>query len=107
MTTQPKTMQELWQDSYLASGNESYLEDLYDKYLLNPQDISSEWRDYFDNLLQKAPGAMPDFSHEAIREQLVQLAKQSVRSTAHSMDSYQDQQQERIIELISSYRRFG
>ena len=36
MTT-AKTMQELWQDSYLASGNESYLEDLYETYLSDPQ----------------------------------------------------------------------
>src|SRR5579862_3644070 len=107
MSSQAKTMQELWQDSYLASGNEIYLEDLYETYLTNPGELSSEWRDYFDNLLQNMPGSLPDVSHSAIREQFIQLAKQSVRETAQSMESYQDQRQERIIELISAYRRFG
>ena len=54
MTAQSKTMQELWQDSYLASGNESYLEEMYESYLSDPQSVSTEWSNYFDQLLQKA-----------------------------------------------------
>lgn len=108
MTTQSKTMQELWQDSYLASGNEGYLEDLYESYLADPQSVAPEWQNYFKNLMQRIPRTTPDIPHAAVREQFLQLARQSAKSLAvPGMESYQDQKQERVFELIASYRRLG
>ena len=34
---QQKSMQELWQDSYLSGGNDAYLEELYETYLKDPE----------------------------------------------------------------------
>ena len=107
MPTQSKSMQELWQDSYLSSGNEAYLEDLYETYLDNPQAVSPEWRRYFESLLQRVARSAPDVSHAAVREQFLQLARESRRATVLGMESYQDQQQERVIELTNAYRRLG
>lgn len=108
MTTQPKSMQELWQDSYLAAGNESYLENLYESYLMNPQSVDSEWRNYFDSLLKKMGRSTPDVSHNAIREEFLQLARNTANTLAvQGLDTYQDQAQERVIELITAYRRLG
>lgn len=111
MAMQSKTMQDLWQDSYLASGNEAYLEDLYETFLNNPQDVDQEWRNYFANLPRKqtqSGGTSPDVSHAAVREHFLQLARNSARNVVvQGMESYQDQQQERVIELISAYRRLG
>lgn len=105
---QPKSMQALWQDSYLEAGNEGYLEELYEKFLSNPQDIPIEWRNYFNNLLKNMPRAEAEVSHAAVREEFLQLAKQSARSLVpESMQTIADQQQERVIELINAYRRFG
>jgi len=101
-------MQELWQDSYLASGNEAYLEDLYESYLSHPESVTPEWRYYFEQLSDLIPRSTPDVSHAAIREQFLQLAKQSKKALAISgMESYHDQQQECVIELITAYRRLG
>lgn len=108
MATQSKSMQELWQDSYLAAGNESYLEDLYETYLINPQDVSAEWRNYFDRLRQQSARQGSDVSHAAIREEFLQLARQSAKVTAvKGIETYHDQQQERVDELISAYRCLG
>lgn len=107
MTTEPKTMQELQQDSYLAAGNEGYLEELYESYLSDPNSVAAEWRDYFEQLTQRTPRSTPDVSHAAIREQFLQMASHSARATAVSMESYSDEQQERVIELIAAYRRLG
>lgn len=108
MTKPSKSMQDLWQDSYLAAGNEAYLEDLYENYLTNPQSVNPEWRHYFDGLLQQVARATPDVSHAAIRDEFLQLAKNSARTMAtQTMDTYQDQAQERVIELITAYRRLG
>ncbi|MEE9303798.1 MAG: 2-oxoglutarate dehydrogenase E1 component [Thiotrichaceae bacterium] len=37
-------------DSLLDGNSATYLESLYEDYLKNPQDLSSEWRDYFSSL---------------------------------------------------------
>lgn len=108
MTTQTKTMQELWQDSYLSGGNESYLEDLYESYLSDPQSVAPEWKQYFEQLSQRLPRSAPDVSHEAIREQFLRLARESAKTVAVAgVEGYHDQQQERVNELIAAYRRLG
>ncbi|MCW5584099.1 MAG: 2-oxoglutarate dehydrogenase E1 component, partial [Gammaproteobacteria bacterium] len=108
MANHSKTMREFWQDSYLASGNESYLEDLYESYLVDPQNVPSEWRNYFDQLSLHLPHAVPEISHAAVREQFLQRARQSTKALAvPGMESYRDQQQERVFELIAAYRRLG
>lgn len=107
MTTQSKTMQELWQDSYLASGNEAYLEELYEAYLADPQSVAPEWRNYFEQLARRIPRTKPEVPHAEVREQFLQLAKSSKNVVVASMDTYQDQQQERVFELIAAYRRLG
>lgn len=108
MTMQSKSMQDLWQDSYLASGNEAYLEDLYETYLKNPKILATEWRNYFDRLSEKVARVIPDVSHAAIREQFLQLARQSTRGAFfQGVESYLERPQERVIDLISAYRRLG
>jgi 2-oxoglutarate dehydrogenase E1 component len=108
MSTQSKTMKELWKDSYLASGNEGYLEDLYETYLSDPGSIAPEWRNYFDQLTRSDASARPDVPHAAIREEFLQLARKSARTLAvQGLEGHQDQQQERVMELVNSYRRLG
>lgn len=106
MTDQPRTMQELWQDSYLAGENEAYLEDLYEDYLANPDSLSPEWQNYFKQL--SSGTTRPEVPHSAVRQEFLQLARlknarqaQSAGSTTH------DHKQERVIELINAYRRLG
>ncbi|MBV9575453.1 MAG: 2-oxoglutarate dehydrogenase E1 component, partial [Gammaproteobacteria bacterium] len=107
MTMQSKSMQDLWQDSYLSSGNEAYLEQLYEDYLSDPQTVSSEWRDYFDQLSQKIAQTSADIPHAAIREEFLQLAKKARKNVVTEGPTYHEQQQEHVIELISAYRRLG
>lgn len=107
MATQSKSMQDLWQDSYLAAGNESYLENLYETYLADPAAVAPEWRTHFDNLTKQILRQTPDVSHAEIREQFLQLARHSARAVAQEMGTYQDEKQERVQELIAAYRRLG
>jgi len=104
---QSKSMQALWQDSYLAAGNEGYLEDLYEAYLKNPTAVSDEWRQYFDSLRESATSA-GEISHTAIRKQFLELAKHAAKTlSVQGMSSPQDKQQERVLEMINAYRRLG
>lgn len=99
-------MQALWKDSYLSAGNESYLENLYEKYLRDSHQVAPEWRQYFDQL-QSSIGLQADVSHEAIRSQFSKVAKQTVFIADDGMQTIHDRQQERVFELINAYRRFG
>ncbi len=107
MTTPVKTMNELWQDSYLASGNEEYLEEMYESWLADPDSVPAEWKKYFNDLLQRLPRNTPDTSHAAVREQFLELASHSARTTSAGTNTWHDEQQERVIELIAAYRRSG
>lgn len=107
MSTQTKSMQDLWQDSYLTSGSEEYIEELYEQYLQNPQAITPEWRAYFDKLVAQNAGR-PDVSHAAIRQQFLEMANHpSLGLSPSSSEVGYDQRQERVIELITAYRRLG
>ena len=58
--------------------------------------------------MQQINAPIADVSHAAIREQFLQLARHSAHTTGcQGMESYQDQQQESVIELIAAYRRLG
>lgn len=108
MSTKTKSMQELWQDSYLTSGSEEYLEELYEQYLHSPQAVAPEWREYFDRLATQIARQAPDVSHAAIREQFLQMARNPSRGTAvRPAEAAYDQRQERVIEMIAAYRRLG
>lgn len=97
------SMEEFRANSYLDAGNAAYVEQLYDDYL---QGIALEphWVEYFQSLGGKA-GQSAELSHEQIRDQFRQLAKQprggAVVSSANA------NQQEAVDMLISAYRRFG
>src|SRR3990167_2505784 len=106
MSTKTKSMQALWQDSYLTSGSEEYLEELYELYLKEPQSVGAEWRQYFDTLTKQMNRQTPDVSHAAVRDQFLQMARQSNHAASSAETNY-DLRQERVIELITAYRRLG
>ena len=45
-----KTMSDYMSDSHTSGGHLSYLEDLYESYLQDPDSISEEWKAYFNDL---------------------------------------------------------
>ncbi|HWM42852.1 MAG TPA: 2-oxoglutarate dehydrogenase E1 component [Burkholderiales bacterium] len=68
-------LKEFLNNSYLFGGNAPFIEELYEKYLVNPQSIPEEWRDYFDRM-QNLPGAIEkDVAHAPVVESFVQRAK--------------------------------
>ncbi|MDR3491762.1 MAG: 2-oxoglutarate dehydrogenase E1 component [Gammaproteobacteria bacterium] len=100
-------MQELWKESYLSGGSDTYLDELYEKYLQNPNDVTTEWRNYFDQLNQNSPSS-PDVSHADIRDYFLELSKNKNNVVeVQSGDVTHIHKQEKVINLISAYRSFG
>src|SRR3981189_2775582 len=68
-------MRQFLDNSYLYGANATFIEDLYEKYLVNPQSVPEEWREYFDRM-QLLPGnAAKDVAHAPVVESFVQRAK--------------------------------
>src|SRR5438105_9614443 len=68
-------MRQFQDSSYLFGGNAAFIEDLYEKYLVNPQSVPEEWREYFDRL-QVLPGStVKDIARAPVEQSFVQRAK--------------------------------
>ncbi len=94
--------------SMLVGGNISYLEQLYDSFLADPNSVTPPWRTYFQ-LLQ---GDSHDVSHSEIRNSIKQqaLAGKRVTNDEYSTvvpDTNKIEQQLRIEKLIDAYRFLG
>ncbi len=106
-----KSLDELWESSYLAGGNAAYLEQLYENYLEDPNSIEGAWRERFETL-PCVNGTDKDISHAGIQESFRQLARQkqiraSSAQLAPSVGSAQGEKQARILQFIDSYRFLG
>ncbi|HSA72119.1 MAG TPA: 2-oxoglutarate dehydrogenase E1 component [Burkholderiales bacterium] len=103
-------LKEFLNNSYLFGGNAPFIEELYEKYLANPQSIPEEWRDYFDRM-QDLPGAADkDVAHAAVVESFVQRAKRGEFAAARTLPSEPvtpERLQVAALLLVTAYRIAG
>jgi 2-oxoglutarate dehydrogenase E1 component len=106
-------MEALRQSSHIAGGNATYVENLYETYLKDPNGVPEQWRDYFDKLPMVASGIVQieDVPHSVIRERFAQISKMRVRTEATVQHDSQATEYERkqvcVVQLISAYRQRG
>ncbi|MDR0806275.1 MAG: 2-oxoglutarate dehydrogenase E1 component [Enterobacteriaceae bacterium] len=95
-----------WLDSsYLAGANQSYIEQLYEDYMIDPASIDESWRKIFDSL--PADILSPDQFHSTTRDYFRRLAKDSTRYTSNVSDPEQDAKQVKVLQLINAFRFRG
>ena len=110
---QDSSMELLWRSSHIAGGNASYVEDLYESYLIDPNAVPEQWRDYFDKLprVESAVAQIQDVPHSTIRERFAQISKMRVRTEATVQQDSQateyERKQVKVVQLISAYRQRG
>jgi len=110
---QESSMELLWRSSHIAGGNASYVEDLYESYLKNPNGVPEQWREYFDKLprVDSAVVQIEDIPHSVIRDHFAQISKMRVRTEAtvqhDSQATEYERKQVRVVQLISAYRQRG
>ena len=100
------TTQQMQATSYLSGVNAGYIEELYEKFLKDPQSIEPKWRNYFASLTQ----ANPDISHADIRAHFAKLTGRRVIGGAAAQtigDQQHIQKQLQVNELINAYRQYG
>src|SRR5712664_492585 len=104
-------MRQFLDNSYLYGANATFIEDLYEKYLVNPQSVPEEWREYFDRM-QVLPGnAAKDVAHAPVVESLVQRAKAGqLGGQARTLQAEQltpERLQVAALLLVTAYRIAG
>ena len=80
-------------------GNAPFLEELYDRYLENPESVSAEWRRYFDGLRPPAS----ETGHRALVEE---IAARAGRAPAAG-NGVNGEKQAAVTRLVNQYRFLG
>ncbi len=110
---QESSMEHLWRSSHIAGGNATYVENLYESYLTDPNGVPEQWRDYFDGLprVESDIVQIDDVPHSVIRDRFARISKMRVRTEAtvqhDSRATEYERKQVRTLQLISAYRQRG
>src|SRR5260221_394181 len=103
-------MRQFQDNSYLFGGNAPFIEDLYEKYLANPQSVPEEWREYFDRL-QVLPGStVKDVARAPVEQSFVERAKAGVlggTKTLRAEPVTPERLQVAALLLVTAYRISG
>jgi 2-oxoglutarate dehydrogenase E1 component len=96
-------------NTHLSGGSAAYLEAVYETYLQDPEAVSPEWRDYFEEL-KLAGGTYADVPHAPIRDQFRQAALHAGAapdSRVQQQMAEHERKQVRVLQLINAYRFRG
>jgi 2-oxoglutarate dehydrogenase E1 component len=104
-------MEALWRTGHLSGGNSEYVEALYETFLVTPDQLSEEWRNFFSSLDHVGSANCEEVSHAAIKELFASLGRNRSLSRTHdagvAVDRTHAGKQVNIPHLISSYRVRG
>ena len=106
---QQSVMKAWWDSSHMAGGNATYIEQMYEAYLDEPQSVSEEWRGIFEQL-PKLDGVEIETKHSLVREQFRTLASLGPAARAGSgsqQQSVSDEKQVKVLQLINAFRFRG
>lgn len=98
-----------WSTSHLSGSNATYVEELYEAYLKDPNSVPEQWRDNFDKL-PRVNGTENDVPHSTVREHFLYLAKNKNRVqplSVSSVSSEHEKKQVKVLQLITGYRVRG
>ncbi len=95
-----------WLDSsWLAGANQSYMEQLYEDYLTDPDSVDEVWKTLFQQL--PGTGVKPEQIHSQTRDYFRRLAQNSARFMPSVADPTANARQVKVLQLINAYRFRG
>jgi 2-oxoglutarate dehydrogenase E1 component len=94
--------------SYLFGGNADFIEELYEQYLLDPNNIDNKWRAYFDSIQDGSirGNESKDINHSLIRDKFVAIT-QNPNFVSSASNSELDTMQAQVWQLVENYRTLG
>jgi len=103
-------LKEFLNNSYLFGGNAPFIEELYEKYLVNPQSVPEQWRDYFDRMQDLPGGTDKDVAHAPVVESFIQRSKRGEFAAARTLTAEPvtpERLQVAALLLVTAYRIAG
>lgn len=95
-----------WLDSsWLAGANQSYIEQLYEDFLTDPDSVDAVWRSMFQQL--PGTGVKPEHFHSTTRDYFRRLAKDNTRYASSVSDPQTNSKQVKVLQLINAFRFRG
>ncbi|PSU32494.1 2-oxoglutarate dehydrogenase E1 component [Photobacterium lutimaris] len=94
------------ESSHLAGANATYVEELYELYLSDPELVDEEWRHVFSDLPVVNETAVEQ-PHSRVRDYFRRLAKETTYLSATVSDPDVDAKQVKVLQLINAYRFRG
>lgn len=94
------------ESSHLAGANATYVEDLYELYLSDPDLVSDEWKRVFDGLPTQADHVVEQ-PHSRVRDYFRRLAQETKHYNVQVSDPEVDAKQVKVLQLINAYRFRG
>jgi len=99
--------QDAFSSSYLSGGNAAFIEELYERYLRDPQSVDVAWREHFDGLVRAADGRDvaqgPVVAAFEAKGRRAPLAHRAVQEDFASIE----RKQVSVLQLINAYRILG
>ncbi|MCU7921824.1 MAG: 2-oxoglutarate dehydrogenase E1 component [Candidatus Thiodiazotropha sp. (ex Dulcina madagascariensis)] len=93
--------------SAYSGGNATFVEDLYECYLKDPESVPADWRRQFDLLPDQG---QIDTAHEPVKQRFLHLVKEKRSATATPQESLSPgaaEQQASVLRYINGYRMRG
>lgn len=101
--------EQMKQSSIFSGGNASFVEDLYESYLNDPNSVPENWKKYFEEVLvNDAPkGAEKEIPRLPIQDKFEILSKLPKAAAATAIDATSAAKQSQVDNLIAAYRNSG
>ncbi|GAA5646487.1 MULTISPECIES: 2-oxoglutarate dehydrogenase E1 component [Vibrio] len=94
------------ESSHLAGANATYVEELYELYLSDPDLVSEEWKRVFDGLPVNSKETTEQ-PHSRVRDYFRRLAQETKHYSVQVSDPDVDAKQVKVLQLINAYRFRG
>jgi 2-oxoglutarate dehydrogenase E1 component len=103
----------------LYGGNAAFIEDLYERYLHDPESVARAWRERFDTMQVEPAGSrleagsttLGEVPHGPVRENFARLARESrslaLRRTTEHLAPAAAEKQAAVLRLIGAFRFRG
>jgi len=100
-------LKEFQATSPFSGGNAAFIEELYEKYLLDPASVAAGWRTYFDSLKGREAGDVPHSIVIDRIEQAQRLNGHAHAAVAAPVSDAQAHKQAGVLKLVTAYRSRG
>ncbi|MEJ2043228.1 MAG: 2-oxoglutarate dehydrogenase E1 component [Reinekea sp.] len=107
---QNASMEEQWLSSHFSGGNQTYLDEMYEAYLADPNSVPEQWRSVFDKLPNISEEITTDTPHKPVRDHYLLMGKAPKLATdtlAPTIVSEHERKQVRVHQLATAYRFRG